>query len=74
MTTPDRDADFEAMTPAERTLHVQDLWDRIAERPDEVSVTHLQRQELDRRLAAHDADSDSAISWEDVRARLRPNR
>jgi putative addiction module component (TIGR02574 family) len=63
------DADFEALSPAERILRVQDLWDRIAAEPEQVPVTQAQRDELDRRLAAHDADPGTAVPWEAIKAK-----
>lgn len=58
---------FGQMTPDERIQHVQALWDRIAEHPEDVPVTQAQRDELDRRLAAHRADPDAAVPWEEVK-------
>jgi putative addiction module component (TIGR02574 family) len=37
---------------------------------DLVDLTAEQREEIDRRLTEHDRDPDSAIPWEEVRARL----
>ena len=60
----------EEMSVAERILHVQDLWDRIAAEPDEVPLSEDLGRELDRRLAAHRADPSTAIPWEQVKAGL----
>ena len=68
------DPTFEQMTPAERLLYVQDLWDRIAETPDDVPVGDEMKAELDRRLDEHRADPSSAVPWETVKARLRARR
>jgi len=68
------DRRFEEMTPAERILYVQDLWDQIAQRPGEVPVSDVWKAELDRRLDAHRADPAAAIPWEQVRAELRRTR
>lgn len=65
---------FEQMTPAERILYVQHLWDRIAEDPEGVPVSDAMKAELDRRLAAHRADPSTAIPWEQVKAELRRRR
>jgi len=65
---------FDAMSTAERILHVQDLWDRIAERPEEVPVPEGLKRELDRRLSAHEADPASAVPWEQVKAGLSKAR
>jgi putative addiction module component (TIGR02574 family) len=68
------DPTFEQMTPAERILYVQDLWDRIAEHPEDVEVSEAWKAELDRRLAAHQADPGAAIPWEQVKANLLARR
>ena len=65
---------FDQMTPAERILHVQSLWDRIAEEPEGVPVSDEMKAELDRRLAAHRAEPATAIPWEQVKAELRRRR
>lgn len=62
---------FEQMTPAERVLYVQDLWDRIAAEPENVPVTEAQRLELRRRVEEHRLDPGSAVPWEHVLARAR---
>ena len=60
----------EEMSVAERILHVQDLWDRIAAEPDDMPLSEDLAKELDRRLAAHRADPSTAIPWEQVKAGL----
>ena len=62
---------FEEMSLAERILHVQELWDRIAEEPESVPVSEEWKAELGRRLEAHRTDPAAAIPWEQVKARLR---
>jgi len=68
------DSSFDQMSPAERILYVQDLWDRIAEHPEDVPVSDELKAELDRRLAEHRADPSSAVPWETLKARLRTKR
>ena len=65
---------FDDMTPEQRLRHVQALWDRIAENPDDAPVTDAQRDELDRRLAAHRASPDQAIPWDAVKRELLQRR
>jgi len=62
---------FDHMTPAERVLYVQELWDRIAAEPDGVPLSEAQRLELRRRVDEHRADPGSAVPWEQVLARAR---
>jgi putative addiction module component (TIGR02574 family) len=59
------------LTPAERIQLAQDLWDSIPEEePEALALTEEEHQELDRRLAEHERDPSTALTWEDVRARL----
>ncbi len=55
----------------ERIQLAEDLWDSIAADPEALPLTDAQQAEIERRLAEHARDPDSAISWEEVRARLR---
>jgi putative addiction module component (TIGR02574 family) len=52
----------------ERIALVQELWDSIAAEAEQVPLTEAQRQEVDRRLAAHRANPQAAIPWEQVEA------
>ncbi len=63
-------ADLSALPIDDRLQLVQLLWDSI---PDEahVTVSDDQQIELNRRIAAHDADPESAISREDLERRLK---
>jgi len=49
---------------------VEDIWDSIAASPEALPITEQQRQELDRRLAAHARDPSEVRSWDQIRARL----
>ncbi len=55
---------------AERILLVEEIWDSIAEEAEEVPLTNAQQQDLERRLAAHEANPKAGSSWEEVKARL----
>lgn len=48
------------------------LWESLTdtEREAELALTPEQQAELDRRLAEHVANPDSAIPWEEVRLKL----
>lgn len=58
------------LSPAERIQLAQDLWDSIDDQ-DVPPLTEEQIQELERRLAAHEAHPESGNPWETVRERLR---
>ena len=59
------------LSVAERLDLISTLWDSIGESLDELPVPEWHREELERRLAAADADPGGAIPWEEVRQRLR---
>jgi putative addiction module component (TIGR02574 family) len=62
--------DFSQLTAAERIQLAEDLWDSLAEAPEVLTLTNAQRDEIDRRLAAHRADPEAAVSWESLRQEL----
>ncbi len=62
--------DILKLSVPERVQLVEDIWDSIAASPEALPVTEAQRQELDRRLAAHARDPSEARPWGEVRARL----
>ncbi|PSB55064.1 addiction module protein [Chamaesiphon polymorphus] len=55
---------------SERIQLAEDLWDSILDRQDEVQLSPLQQQELDRRLNRHRQDPTAGSSWETVKQRL----
>ncbi len=63
--------DILSLSVAERILLVEDIWDSIAEIPDEVSLTDRQKEELDRRLDAYHRNPDAGSPWTVVRDRIR---
>ena len=63
-------ADILELSVAERILLVEDLWDSIAEVPEEVPLTKAQKEELEKRLDAYHKDPDSGSPWHDVIARI----
>jgi putative addiction module component (TIGR02574 family) len=66
------------LSAAERLELVEELWDSIAaeaERDDGVlPLTDAQKEELERRIAAHRADPSRVVPWEDVRKELWRDR
>lgn len=63
------------LTPEEQLQLLEDLWDRLSERPAQLPFSDEQRAELDRRLDALEADARSGRPlgrpWSDVRERFR---
>lgn len=58
----------------ERIQLVEDIWDSIAEVPEEVGLTDEQKAELDRRLDAYHRNPDEGSPWGLVRERIRSRR
>jgi putative addiction module component (TIGR02574 family) len=52
----------------ERIALVQEIWDSIAAEIESSPLTQVQGREVDRRLAAHQANPQAAIPWEQVEA------
>jgi putative addiction module component (TIGR02574 family) len=59
------------LPPAEKLQLVEDLWDDLAATPGDVPIHDWQKAELDRRKANLMRHPASAVSWEDVKARIR---
>ena len=63
------------LTAAERLELVEELWDSIAAEAERdagvLPLTDAQKEELDRRIAAHRADPSRVVPWEEVREELR---
>jgi putative addiction module component (TIGR02574 family) len=53
----------------ERMRLLEEIWDSIAAKPDNLPLTDEQTAGLDRRLAAYEADPNAGSNWEDVKAR-----
>jgi putative addiction module component (TIGR02574 family) len=59
---------IERLSVVERIALVQEIWDSIAAEAEQSPLTESQKQEVDRRLAAHRANPQTAIPWEQVEA------
>ena len=55
---------------AERIQLVAEIWESIAECPDEVEITEATRELLRKRLAAHRANPNAGSPWDVVRSRI----
>jgi putative addiction module component (TIGR02574 family) len=62
--------DFSLLSPAERILLAEDLWDSVAQEQDAPDLTPAQKEELHRRLAAADRGEMTYSPWQDVKRRL----
>ena len=59
------------LSVSERLALVEEIWDSISADPESVPISEAQIAEARRRLADHEADPSTAVSWEDAEERLR---
>ena len=59
------------LSPAEKLQLVEDLWDDLAATPEAVPVHDWQKKELARRKANLMSNPVSALTWEEVKKRVR---
>ena len=71
MTHPSPELDIDQLTVPQRLELIALLWDSIPDSVDDLPLPESHRRELERRLAAADADPKAGSPWEEVRARLR---
>jgi putative addiction module component (TIGR02574 family) len=64
-------AEYVKLSVPERIQLVEDIWDSIAEMPEEVPLTKAQQTELDRRLDAYRKNPEDGSPWECVREAIR---
>jgi putative addiction module component (TIGR02574 family) len=62
---------IDQMTVAQRILLVEEIWDSIEVDHSRIPLTDAQRQDLQRRVAAYEANPTTGSSWEEVKARLQ---
>lgn len=54
----------------DRVRLVQDIWDSLQPSAEELPVTEAQERIITQRLAEHDADPSTAISWDELESRI----
>ena len=59
------------LSPPEKLQLVEDLWDDLAAKPEDVPVHDWQIEELERRAANLANNPGSELSWEEVKRRVR---
>jgi putative addiction module component (TIGR02574 family) len=62
---------LDGLSPEQRMSLIEELWDSLAADPEQVPVTDAQKADLDRRLAAFQADLKAGSSWDEVKPRLK---
>ena len=59
------------LSPSEKLQLVEDLWDDLAGKPEDVPVHDWQKQELARRKANLRKNPDAGLAWQEVKRRVR---
>ena len=62
--------EFDTASKNQRIAFVQQLWDRIAQYPENVPVRDSHKRVLDERLKAYRASPQAGRSWSEVREQL----
>jgi putative addiction module component (TIGR02574 family) len=52
----------------ERLRLVEEIWDLIGAKDEEIPLTNVQRVELERRMAEDDAHPDDTVAWDEVKS------
>jgi len=65
----DMDAIRQLSVP-DRVRLAQDIWDSLQPSAEELPVTESQRRVIEARVAEHDADPSTAISWDELQKRV----
>lgn len=66
--------DYARLSPAERVLVIQDLWDDVATQPGAIELTPEQRTELNHRRDDLDSMTTKGRTWSEVKARITAKR
>ena len=58
----------------ERLELIEQIWQTIAADPEEIELTDDQREELYRRVEAHQQNPDEGYTWEEVRRSIEQRK
>jgi putative addiction module component (TIGR02574 family) len=65
--------EFISLSTDDRISYVQNLWNFIAETPEQVPIPGAHKQILDQRLAAYKAEPNKGKPWNQVRDNILKN-
>jgi len=71
MSQSSSDFSFEHLSVAERISLVERIWDSIAAERPVLPLSNSRRAELERRLAEHEQDPSTVITWDEIKAAVR---
>jgi putative addiction module component (TIGR02574 family) len=61
---------IDQLSVAQRILLVEEIWDSISVEAEQLPLADTQKQDLQCRLIAYEADRHAGSTWEEVKARL----
>ena len=67
-------SEIETWPLADQVELVHRVWERIVESGWQPQLTEEQKAELDRRMAAHEANPNEALTWDSIVAHVRRER
>lgn len=70
MIQPSLPSEIRSLPVPDRIHLAGQIWDSIVEDERAFELTDAQKEELDRRIAAHEASPDRGQPWEEVKKRL----
>ena len=62
--------DIERLTPEEKILLVEEIWESLGSKPENIPVSEAEKEKLERRFADHQRDPDAAVSLAEFKERL----
>lgn len=65
---------LDRLSPAERIILAEELWDSIATAGEGFLLSEAHREDLQRRLDAHRDNPKAGTPWAEVKARLQESR
>jgi putative addiction module component (TIGR02574 family) len=65
---------IDQLSVVDRLALVQEIWDSIADTPEQIPLTDAQKQVLDRRCADLDASPNNVLTWDQIREHVRTRR
>ena len=65
---------IDKLSDEEKLGLVEEIWESMEEPVKGMSLTEAQKQELDRRVAHYEAQPESALTWDELKQRVRAKR
>ncbi len=63
-------AEIFELSVAEKIQIVEDIWDSIRQKPEELTLSEAEKSELDKRLESYEQNPYEGIEWETLKKNL----